>query len=75
MIFTTSAAGGAPGLTVIVAVLVMPNHLAVIVRFVAVATVEVARLKVLVEALALTTVSCGTRAIAGLLLDSCTTAL
>ena len=28
----------------------------------------------LVEVLALTTVSCGTRAIAGLLLDSCTTA-
>ena len=38
------------------------------------ATVEVERLNVPVEALALTTVSCGTRAIAGLLLDSCTTA-
>src|SRR5688500_62689 len=69
-----SAGGGAPGVTVTVAVLVIANHLAVTVTLVDVETAEVARLNVPVDALALTTVSCGTRATAGLLLDSCTTA-
>src|SRR3954453_8395694 len=74
VIFTMSAAGGVPGLTVIVAVRVIANQRAVMVTAVAGATAEVARLNVPVEAFALTTVSCGTRATAGLLLDSCTTA-
>ena len=61
-------------MTVIVVVRVTPNQVAVIVTGVAALTAEVARLNVLVDVLALTTVSCGTRAMAGLLLDSCTTA-
>jgi hypothetical protein len=58
-----------------VAVRVTPNQLAVMVTLLGPVTVEVARLKVLVEVLALTTTSCGTRAIDGWLLDSWTTAL
>ena len=61
-------------MTVIVVVRVTPNQVAVIVTGVEVLTAEVARLNVLVAVLALTTVSCGTRAMAGLLLDSWTTA-
>lgn len=67
---TTSAAGGAPGVTVIVAVLVTPNHEAVTVTLVLLDTGAVDRLKVPVDALAFTTVSWGTCATAGLLLAS-----
>ena len=74
MILTTSAAGGVPGFTVTVVVLVTPNQRAVIVIGVEEETTDVARLNVLVDRLALTTVSCGTRATAVLLLTSCTTA-
>src|SRR3954451_20785212 len=74
VIRTTTAIGGAPGVTVMVAVRVKPNQLAVIVTVLGVATVEVARLKVLVELLALTTISWGTRATDGWELDSWTTA-
>jgi hypothetical protein len=74
VIRTVSEAGGVPGFTVTVVVRVTPNQLAVIVTGVGLLVGEVARLNVLVAALALTTTSCGTRAIAGLLLDSCTTA-
>ncbi len=61
-------------MTVVVVVRVTPNQAAVIVTGVAVLTAEVARLNVLVAVLALTTVRWGTRAMAGLLLDNCTTA-
>src|SRR6476659_6441291 len=74
VILTTSAAGGLPGVMVTVAVRVTSNQRAVIVTGVDELTGDVARLNVLVDVLALTTVSCGTRAIAGLLLESCTTA-
>src|SRR5262245_64420984 len=71
---TTSEDGGDPGVSVIVVVRVTPNHLAVMVTVVDALTGDVARLNVPVELLALTTVSCGTRATAGSLLNSCTTA-
>src|SRR4051794_5646395 len=71
---TVSGAGGAPGVTVIVAVRLTSNQVAVIVTVVGADTDDVARLKVLVDALALTTVSCGTRATVGWLLASRTTA-
>ena len=67
---TTSAAGGAPGVTVIAAVLETPNRDAVTVTLVLLDTDAVDRLKVPVDALAFTTVSSGTCATAGLLLAS-----
>ena len=74
VIRTVSAAGGAPGATVTVAVRVKPNHRAVTVTVDVTVTVAVLRLNVAVALPALTTVSDGTCATAGLLLDSWTTA-
>src|SRR3954454_18545104 len=69
---TLSAAGGAPGLTVSVADLLMPNHVAVIVTEVWVVTDVVATLNGEVDLFALTVVSLGTLATDGLLLVSWT---
>ena len=73
-IATRSGAGAAPGATVIVVDFVTLNHFAVIVTVVLAVTTVVETLNVPLDALALTTVSAGTLATAGLLLDSCTLA-
>src|SRR4051794_20911513 len=71
---TLSAAGAAPGLTVSTVDLTMPIHVAVIVADVCVVTVVVDTLNVALDRFALTTVSAGTVATAGLLLLRLTTA-
>src|SRR5690349_18848244 len=74
VILTTSGGGGVPGVTVTVTVAVLPNQVAVIRTGVAAVTREVAMLNVLVERFWETTVSDGTEATAGLLLERFTTA-
>src|SRR5438067_8564199 len=74
VILTTSAAAGAPGLTVTVAVRVTPNHAAVMVAVVVVVTAEVVTANAPVEAPPLTTTSVGTWTTAVLLLDRRTSA-
>ena len=74
VIATRSAGVGAPGVTVIVAVRVTPNHDAVMVTVVVTLTNEVDTANVPLEAPPLTTTSVGTCTTAALLLDSWTDA-
>src|SRR5439155_14495168 len=74
VIATRSAAAGAPGVSVTVAVRVTPNHVAVMVAVVVALTEDVLTAKAALDFPASTTVSAGTWTTPGLLLESWTTA-